>query len=38
MRSASRFGRINQPHRDRPLTHEELMQTVPSVSGEDIRR
>lgn len=25
MRLASRFGRINQIRRDRPLTHEELM-------------
>ncbi|EDM6247703.1 DUF945 domain-containing protein [Salmonella enterica subsp. enterica serovar Muenchen] len=35
MRLASRFGRINQIHRDRPLTHEELMQYTPSVFGED---
>lgn len=35
MRLASRFGRINQIRRDRPLTHEELMQYTPSVSGED---
>lgn len=35
MRLASRFGRINQKRRDRPLTHEELMQVVPSVFGED---
>ncbi|HHA1936365.1 TPA: DUF932 domain-containing protein [Enterobacter ludwigii] len=35
MRLASRFGRINQIRRDRPLTHEELMQVVPSVFGED---
>ena len=34
MRLASRFGRINQIRRDRPLTHEELMQVVPSVFGE----
>jgi hypothetical protein len=33
MRLASRFGRINQIRRDRPLTHEELMQVVPSVFG-----
>ncbi|ENF6041436.1 DUF945 domain-containing protein [Citrobacter amalonaticus] len=35
MRLASRFGRINQIRRDRPLTHEELMQVVPSVFGAD---
>ncbi|EBV2371720.1 DUF945 domain-containing protein [Salmonella enterica] len=35
MRLASRFGRINQIRRDRPLTHEELMQYTPSVFGED---
>jgi len=35
MRLASRFGRTNPIHRDRPLTREELMQHVPSVSGED---
>lgn len=35
MRLASRFGRTNQIRRDRPLTHEELMQVVPSVFGED---
>ena len=35
MRLASRFGRVNQIRRDRPLTHEELMQHVPSVFGED---
>ncbi|MEI9746071.1 DUF932 domain-containing protein [Enterobacter ludwigii] len=35
MRLASRFGRINQIRRDRPLTREELMQYVPSVFGED---
>lgn len=35
MRLASRFGRINQIRRDRPLTHEELMHYVPSVFGED---
>ncbi|EHK3333324.1 DUF945 domain-containing protein [Salmonella enterica] len=35
MRLASRFGRINQIRRDRPLTHEELMQYPPSVFGED---
>ncbi|EBE1691376.1 DUF945 domain-containing protein, partial [Salmonella enterica] len=35
MRLASRFGRINQIRRDRPLTREELMQVVPSVFGED---
>ncbi|ECD7245248.1 DUF945 domain-containing protein, partial [Salmonella enterica subsp. enterica serovar Florida] len=31
----SRFGRINQIRRDRPLTREELMQYTPSVFGED---
>lgn len=36
MRLASRFGRINQIRRDRPLTHEELMQVVPSCSGQVI--
>lgn len=35
MRLVSRFGRINQIRRDRPLTHEELMQVVPSVFGKD---
>ncbi|EMG7908994.1 DUF932 domain-containing protein [Enterobacter ludwigii] len=35
MRLACRFGRVNQIRRDRPLTHEELMQHVPSVFGED---
>ncbi|WP_109240466.1 DUF932 domain-containing protein [Klebsiella michiganensis] len=35
MRLTSRFGRINQIRRDRPLTHEELMQHTPSVFGED---
>ncbi len=35
MRLASRFGRINQIRRDRPLTHEELMQYTPGVFGED---
>ncbi|CAA2950605.1 Uncharacterised protein [Enterobacter cloacae] len=35
MRLASRFGRVNQIRRDRPLTREELMQYVPSVFGED---
>ncbi|EAO6253312.1 DUF945 domain-containing protein [Salmonella enterica] len=35
MRLVSRFGRINQIRRDRPLTHEELMQYTPSVFGED---
>ncbi|EDV9774711.1 DUF945 domain-containing protein [Salmonella enterica subsp. enterica] len=35
MRLASRFGRINQIRRDRPLTHEELMYHVPSIFGED---
>ena len=35
MKLTSRFGRINQIRRDRPLTREELMQHVPSVFGED---
>ncbi|POZ15908.1 DUF945 domain-containing protein [Lelliottia aquatilis] len=35
MRLASRFGRINQIRRDRPLTREELMQVVPSVFSEE---
>ncbi|MGN8010310.1 DUF932 domain-containing protein [Enterobacter sp. 22325] len=35
MRLASRFGHINQIRRERPLTHEELMQHVPSIFGED---
>lgn len=35
MKLASRFGRINQIRRDRPLTHEELMSHVPSVFGSD---
>ncbi|HDS9505187.1 TPA: DUF945 domain-containing protein [Klebsiella variicola] len=35
MRLASRFGRVNQIRRDRPLTHEELMQHTPSVFGEE---
>ncbi|HAT1683372.1 TPA: DUF945 domain-containing protein [Klebsiella oxytoca] len=35
MRLASHFGRTNQIRRDRPLTHEELMQYTPSVFGED---
>lgn len=35
MRLASRFGRVNLIRRDRPLTHEELMQHTPSVFGEE---
>jgi len=35
MKLASRFGRVNQMRRDRPLTSEEMMQVVPSVFGED---
>lgn len=35
MKLASRFGRINQIRRDRPLTHDELMNHVPSVFSED---
>ncbi|EOZ3813725.1 DUF932 domain-containing protein [Citrobacter youngae] len=34
MKLTSRFGRINQIRRDRPLTFDELMQTVPSIFGE----
>lgn len=29
MKLASRFGRINLIRRDRPLTHDELMQHTP---------
>lgn len=35
MRLASRFGRVNQIRRDRPLTHEELIRHVPSVFSEN---
>lgn len=35
MKLASRFGRVNQVRRDRPLTREELMQYVPSVFSEN---
>lgn len=35
MKLASRFGRVNQIRRDRPLTREELMGYVPSVFSED---
>ncbi|MFP8660502.1 DUF932 domain-containing protein [Enterobacter kobei] len=35
MKLASRFGRINQIRRDRPLTNDELMTHVPSVFGTD---
>ena len=35
MKLASRFGRVNLIRRDRPLTHEELMQHTPSVFGEE---
>ncbi|MGM7873795.1 DUF932 domain-containing protein [Yersinia enterocolitica] len=34
-RLASRFGAANVIRRDRPLTHEELYRTVPSVFSED---
>ncbi|MGK4462714.1 DUF932 domain-containing protein [Yersinia enterocolitica] len=34
-RLASRFGAANVIRRDRPLTHEELFRTVPSVFSED---
>ena len=35
MKLASRFGRVNQVRRDRPLTREELMHYVPSVFSEN---
>lgn len=35
MKLASRFGRINQIRRDRPLTNDEMMVHVPSVFGTD---
>ena len=35
MKLASRFGRVNQVRRDRPLTHEELMHFVPSIFSEN---
>lgn len=35
MKLASRFGHVNQIRRDRPLTHDEMMQYVPSVFGEN---
>lgn len=35
MRLASRFGRINQIRRDRPLTRDELAHNVPSVFCEE---
>ncbi|UUX55614.1 DUF945 domain-containing protein [Citrobacter youngae] len=35
MRLVSRFGRINQIRRDRPLTSDELMIHVPSIFGTD---
>lgn len=35
MKLASRFGRVNQIRRDRPLTREELMSHVPSVFSEE---
>lgn len=34
MKLISRFGRVNQIRRDRPLTREELMNHVPSVFSE----
>lgn len=34
MRLASRFGRVNQLRRDRPLTRDEMLQVVPSVFSE----
>ncbi len=38
MRLASRFGYTNQIHRDRPLTHEELMLRIPLYSITDWHR
>lgn len=35
MKLASRFGRVNLIRRNRPLTHDELMQHTPSVFGEE---
>lgn len=35
MKLVSRFGRVNQVRRDRPLTREELMHYVPSVFSEN---
>ncbi|CNG41988.1 DUF932 domain-containing protein [Yersinia intermedia] len=35
MKLASRFGSANIIRRDRPLTHEELYRTVPSVFSQD---
>jgi hypothetical protein len=35
MKLISRFGRVNQIRRDRPLTREELMSHVPSVFSEE---
>lgn len=35
MKLDSRFGRVNLIRRDRPLTHDELMQHTPSVFGEE---
>ena len=35
MKLASRFGRVHQIRRDRPLTNDELMAHVPSVFGAD---
>lgn len=35
MKLISRFGRVNQIRRDRPLTREELMRHVPSVFSEN---
>ncbi|WP_370560533.1 DUF932 domain-containing protein [Edwardsiella tarda] len=34
MRLASRFGRVSQIRRDRPLTRDEMLQVVPSVFSE----
>ncbi len=35
MKLISRFGRVNQIRRDRPLTREDLMRHVPSVFSEN---
>ena len=35
MKLASRFGRINQVRRDRPLTNDELATYVPSIFSEE---
>lgn len=35
MKLVSRFGRVSQICRDRPLTHEEPMNHVPNVFSEE---